>query len=148
MSLSLLKNRFPLVRPVTRAYFGKYFRSNSRIYRNHSVLACFSESEFHQESDNCLEKIVTVLESIEDKLPIDDLQFDQGVLTINLGVKGTWVLNKQTPNRQIWWSSPLSGPRRYEFKERKWISTKDGQEINDDLAAEMSSVLGEIISFY
>lgn len=30
-----------------------------------------------------------------------------GVLTVKLGQKGTFVINKQTPNRQIWLSSPV-----------------------------------------
>lgn len=36
-----------------------------------------------------------------------DVEYSQGVLTINLGQLGTFVINKQTPNRQIWLSSPL-----------------------------------------
>lgn len=39
----------------------------------------------------------------------------QGVLTLRLGDLGTYVINKQTPNRQIWMSSPLSGPVRYDW---------------------------------
>ena len=26
-----------------------------------------------------------------------------------------WVINKQAPNKQIWWSSPISGPLRFEY---------------------------------
>ena len=39
---------------------------------------------------------------------------------------GTWVINKQTPNQQVWWSSPLSGPRRYEYDEKRerWVYTR------------------------
>jgi len=29
-----------------------------------------------------------------------------GVLTVKLGDHGTYVINKQTPNKQIWLSSP------------------------------------------
>lgn len=28
-------------------------------------------------------------------------------MTVRLGDKGTYVLNKQTPNRQLWLSSPV-----------------------------------------
>jgi len=35
-----------------------------------------------------------------------DITYSQGVLNIKLGDAGTWVINKQTPNRQLWWSSP------------------------------------------
>lgn len=30
-----------------------------------------------------------------------------GVLTLKLGLHGTYVINKQPPNKQIWLSSPL-----------------------------------------
>lgn len=37
---------------------------------------------------------------------------------------GTYVLNKQPVNKQIWISSPLSGPKRYD-----WVLMKgDGQD--------------------
>jgi frataxin len=37
---------------------------------------------------------------------------------------GTYVLNKQPPNRQIWISSPVSGPKRYD-----WVLVKgEGQD--------------------
>lgn len=37
------------------------------------------------------------------------------MLTLRLGELGTYVINKQTPNRQIWMSSPMSGPVRYDW---------------------------------
>jgi frataxin len=39
-----------------------------------------------------------------------------------MGEKGTYVLNKQPPNKQIWLSSPLSGPKRFD-----WASYSEGQ---------------------
>ena len=36
----------------------------------------------------------------------------QGVIKIELGQHGTYVLNKQAPNRQLWMSCPVSGPVR------------------------------------
>lgn len=33
--------------------------------------------------------------------------FQDGVLTMQLGSHGTYVINKQTPNKQIWLSSPI-----------------------------------------
>jgi len=35
------------------------------------------------------------------------LTFQNQVLTLRLGDLGTYVVNKQTPNRQIWLSSPV-----------------------------------------
>jgi frataxin len=39
----------------------------------------------------------------------------QGVLSIETKNQGTYVVNKQPPNKQIWLSSPLSGPKRYDW---------------------------------
>ena len=45
-----------------------------------------------------------------------------GVLTLTLPPAGTYVLNKQPPNKQIWLSSPISGPKRYD-----WVVQGDPQ---------------------
>jgi frataxin len=46
-----------------------------------------------------------------------------GVLSVNFGPDiGTYVINKQPPNKQIWLSSPKSGPKRYD-----WVVMGDGQ---------------------
>lgn len=45
--------------------------------------------------------------SLLNSLPRGTTVFQQGVLTLRLGESGTYVINKQTPNRQIWWSSPI-----------------------------------------
>jgi frataxin len=53
--------------------------------------------------------------------------------------RGTYVINKQSPNRQIWWSSPISGPKRFEYDttEDKWLNTRDRCDLWDLLAEEI-----------
>ena len=66
------------------------------------------------------------LESLEDRfseliddhgsaLPGADTALADGVLTVKLKQGVTYVINKQTPNKQIWLSSPVSGPYRYDI---------------------------------
>jgi frataxin len=80
-------------------------------------------------------------------------------MTLKLGEKGTYVINKQPPNKQIWLSSPfryillflhctdlkhrISGPKRYDYdSERKiWYYTRDGQQLDDLLSEELSVAL-------
>jgi frataxin len=50
-----------------------------------------------------------------------------GVLTITHPQHGTYVLNKQPPNRQIWLSSPISGPKRYD-----WVIPASSQDHKED----------------
>lgn len=40
-----------------------------------------------------------------------------------MGDKGIYVLNKQPPNMQVWLSSPVSGPKRFD-----WVLRSEGQD--------------------
>jgi frataxin len=94
-----------------------------------------------------------MMSSLEATLDDLDITISQGVLTINLGPafqNKTWVINKQTPNRQIWWSSPISGPRRFEFDttSQRWLFTKDKQvELSESLRKEVEKVTGTSLTF-
>ena len=50
-----------------------------------------------------------------DSLMGADTTLADGVLTVKLNEHGTYVINKQTPNQQIWLSSPVSGPYRFDI---------------------------------
>ena len=45
----------------------------------------------------------------------EEINFSNGVLTIDMTDGRSYVLNKQTPNLQVWLSSPISGPQRFEY---------------------------------
>nr|AAH58533.1 Fxn protein [Mus musculus] len=65
-----------------------------------------------------------------------------GVLTIKLGGDlGTYVINKQTPNKQIWLSSPSSGPKRYDWTGKNWVYSHDGVSLHELLARELTKAL-------
>jgi len=109
-----------------------------------------SEARFHEVSEHTLESIMSLLAPLESELDDDvDISYSQGVLNMNLGKHGFWVINKQTPNRQLWWSSPLSGPRRYEFHDaggggciEEWKGTADQKDMLGLLTAEILQVTG------
>ncbi|MCJ1329407.1 Mitochondrial chaperone Frataxin [Thelotrema lepadinum] len=62
-------------------------------------------------------------------------------MTLVFPPNGTYVLNKQPPNRQIWLSSPISGPKRYDYVERdrrgEWVYLRDGSTLTDLLREEL-----------
>ena len=59
-----------------------------------------------------------------------------GVLNVIVGTQGTFVLNKQAPNLQLWLSSPISGPLRYDFsvQDAAWLNVRDGHSLLNLLA--------------
>ncbi|CAO3677830.1 unnamed protein product [Umbelopsis vinacea] len=120
---------------------------HSRFYTTQAYTAAdLSPGDYHKASDMALESILDVLETIGDEHDIDgyDVEYSQGVLTLKLGSGGTYVLNKQPPNRQIWLSSPKSGPKRYDYDEthNKWFYARDNHTIDEVLNEELSEILG------
>ena len=64
-----------------------------------------------------------------------------GVLNVYLGQEhGTYVINKQSPNQQIWLSSPVSGPARFDFCKEKhtWIYSHTGESLHEILNREIT----------
>eukprot|EP01137_Pigoraptor_chileana_P025498 Opistho-2@95079 len=94
-----------------------------------------------------MENLTEVFEAIADDIESKemDVSYSTGVLTVKLGNDlGTYVINKQSPNKQIWLSSPTSGPKRYDYdhNKRDWIYTHDRQSIHTLLTTEVSKALG------
>ncbi|KAI0214327.1 Frataxin, mitochondrial [Lamellibrachia satsuma] len=110
-----------------------------------------SERDFEYICEETLDSLNDAFEDLaeSDLTPEDyDVLFASGVLTVRIGGRhGTYVINKQTPNKQIWLSSPISGPKRYDFKDGTWIYKHDGVSLHNVLTAEMSSMLGQQLSF-
>ncbi|KAF7250436.1 Frataxin, mitochondrial [Varanus komodoensis] len=116
---------------------------NSGTLMNKSTL---DETTYEKLAEETLESLTDFFEDLADKsfTPEDyDVSFGSGVLTVKLGVnKGTYVINKQTPNKQIWLSSPTSGPKRYDWTGKKWVYSHDGVSLHELLAKELSAALG------
>lgn len=66
---------------------------------------------------------------------------------MKLDQHGTYVINRQTPNRQIWLSSPTSGPKRYDFVNGSWIYKHDGVSLHDLLQTELSKIISSDVDF-
>ncbi|ESO88094.1 hypothetical protein LOTGIDRAFT_126633 [Lottia gigantea] len=114
-----------------------------------SFFSALSPNQYEELADETLDSLTEYFEDLPDKISCDsdyDVIFGSGVLTIKFGEKhGTYVINKQTPNQQIWLSSPLSGPKRYDYINGSWIYKHDGISLHHLLSTELSDILGENI---
>jgi frataxin len=114
-------------------------------YQQHQLRGFKSEAAYHKIADDTLEGILDAVEQSLEAIPNipEDMEIElaAGVLTMKLPPHGTWVLNKQTPNQQIWWSSPLSGPKRFEYADGLWFATQTGLALVPLLSQELSHVL-------
>jgi len=109
-----------------------------------------SMEEYHVKADHSMEELLQTLENLLDSVgqPEWEVDYHSGVLTLKLGSNGTYVINKQPPNKQIWLSSPRSGPKRYDFHDdtTEWVYARDGKSINALLSEELSTVFNEPIN--
>lgn len=95
-----------------------------------------SSDEYHTFSDETMDSMLTVFEELCEVVPDLDVELSQGVLSLTLPPNGSYVINKQPPNKQIWWSSPLSGPKRFDLVNGVWTSLRDGSTLQELLEEE------------
>ncbi|XP_039606697.1 frataxin, mitochondrial [Polypterus senegalus] len=110
------------------------------------------ETVYERLADETLDALAEYFENLADKdftFPDYDVTFGSGVLTIEVGGgHGTYVINKQTPNKQIWLSSPVSGPKRYDWNGHIWVYSHDGVSLYALLTDEFSSVFNTKIDLH
>ncbi|KAH9602032.1 hypothetical protein KSS87_007340 [Heliosperma pusillum] len=108
------------------------------------------ENEFHKLADSTIHHLLEKLEEYGDNVDIDGFDVDYGneVLTLKLGNLGTYVVNKQTPNRQIWLSSPVSGPSRFDWdsSSQAWVYRRNQANLFSVLERELEELCGESVS--
>ncbi|XXG47660.1 hypothetical protein AAC387_Pa02g2268 [Persea americana] len=106
------------------------------------------EDEFHRLADETIQDLQEKFEEYGDCIQIDGLDIDYGnqVLTLKLGCLGTYVLNKQTPNRQIWLSSPVSGPSRFDWDRtsQAWVYRRTKAKLLQLLENELEQLCGKL----
>ncbi|OEJ68688.1 iron donor protein CyaY [Magnetovibrio blakemorei] len=91
----------------------------------------------------------SLFEAIDDAIGDDaDVDFDNGILTVELEDGRAYVVNKHAPNLQIWLSSPISGAAHFAFDEAigAWLSTRGGETLMEVLNTEFSQIAGEQVS--
>lgn len=92
-------------------------------------LRAMTESEFHLAVDEILARIERSLEHAP------DLDFDavEGILTIECGDGSRVIVNRQTPNREIWVAAK-SGGFHFAFRDGAWRDTRSGADLFAALA--------------
>ncbi|XP_029162704.1 frataxin homolog, mitochondrial [Nylanderia fulva] len=104
-----------------------------------------SPVEYERICDETLDSLSEYFEELVEAaahLPDADVSYGDGVLTVIFGdPHGTYVINRQTPNKQIWLSSPKSGPKRYNFINGQWIYKHDGKTLHELLNKEIPAIV-------
>ncbi|KAI6230434.1 Ribosomal protein L13 [Aphelenchoides fujianensis] len=101
------------------------------------------EAEFDRRAEETLHRLTDFFDALPDRVRTHadyDVNYAMGVLTVVVApAVGTYVINKQTPNRQLWLSSPISGPKRYDWIDGRWVYTHDGVPLLELLEREFAA---------
>lgn len=119
----------------------------------------FTDVMYNTAADEFLESVESVVDALEHP-GVEEVSCSGGVLTLETANKGTYIINKQAPNTQLWLSSPLSGPHHYNMVVLKegarhnnddgsggeeavrWVSDRDGHSLKERLEEELTGILG------
>ena len=126
----------------------KYLRSNHLVKISFSN---FSNQKAPLTTDRYLEETHKLFEYIYDRIDNLDLQIlenidlTEGVLNIKFKLNRYYVINIQRPNLQIWLSSPISGPQRFQFdqEEKIWKNIRNSKNLVSILNDEINQILKE-----
>nr|CAX75235.1 Frataxin homolog, mitochondrial precursor [Schistosoma japonicum] len=112
-----------------------------------------SGAEYERVSTRTLESLAETFEQLPEQFPLTkeyDVEHAYGVLKVIFGPSiGTYIINRQAPNKQLWLSSPISGPKRYDYVPSVclWIYKHDGKSLHSLLSEEISTIVGGRVEF-
>ena len=101
-----------------------------------------TESEFHRAVDAVLARI----ESAAEREAALDVDLEGGILTITCPDESRVIVNRQTPNREIWVAA-RSGGFHFRMKDGEWRDTRSGEELYASLARVLEEHGGEKIAW-
>ncbi len=98
------------------------------------------DTQFHRLADKTIDDL---FQAIDDQLGDDiEAELQDGILTLKMPSGGQYIVNKNSPLRQIWLSSPQSGAWHFNWVPAAghWRSTRGSEVLTDILKSELVSV--------
>ncbi len=93
----------------------------------------------------CEEALVSLADYVEaiDKNSKLEVEYSDGILEIIVSATNqTYIINRNSGNQKIWYSSPITGADYFSFDEKstKWLDAK-GIELSAKLIAEINNLI-------
>jgi len=101
-----------------------------------------NETDFHRAVDAVLSRIEAAVEE-SDTLDVD---LEAGILTITCRDGSRIIVNRQTPNREIWVAA-RSGGFHFRFEGGEWRDTRSGDELFASLRRVVAAQSGAQLYF-
>lgn len=101
-----------------------------------------TETEFHRAVDEVLRRVEA---AVENHAALD-VDLEGGILTITAPDGSKVIVNRQTPNREIWVAA-RSGGFHFAARDGAWRDTRAGTELYASLAAILAAQAGAKVDF-
>ena len=101
-----------------------------------------TESEFHSAVDAVLARVESSIENEPDL----DVDLEAGILTVSLADGSRIIVNRQTPNREIWVAA-RSGGFHFAWRDGEWRDTRSGAELFASLTRIIALQAGENVEW-
>ncbi|CAL5973621.1 Frataxin [Hexamita inflata] len=88
-------------------------------------------------ADKCLEEVTKY---IDKKLPDAETKESHGVFAFKTDA-GEFVLNRQVPEKQMWLSSPVSGPSHFDYVQNRFYEKNKKIGLSELLEKEIDQIL-------
>ncbi|WRT69829.1 iron donor protein CyaY [Kwoniella shivajii] len=130
----------PILRKRSRT-----FMSTSKCRAEHDQInPTLSLEEYERVSEQDMDVLHENLEIYVEQYGNNDweVEYSSGVMTLLIPPYGTYVINKQPPNLQIWISSPISGPARFDYIDGVWVHHRKSHiKLGELLNTELNDIL-------
>jgi len=100
------------------------------------------ESEFHSHADALLEVIESAVEAANGDI---DTDINAGILTLEFENGSKVIVNRQTPNREIWVAAK-SGGFHFRFIDGNWCDTRTSEPLQTLLSRVITEQSGAVMS--
>lgn len=101
------------------------------------------ETEFHRLADATLDALADGLEEADGSGQVE-VEYQGGVITIDVPGGRQLIVSKHTASRQIWLSSPVSGGLHFSYGAGKW-GLADARTLEQVLAVELKNLAGVVL---
>ncbi|KCZ77122.1 iron donor protein CyaY [Anncaliia algerae PRA109] len=91
-------------------------------------------------NDSIKETLIKLYEKLFKSPFTSDIDLNNNVLTWKVANIGDYVFNKQSPTKQLWISSPISGPIKFDFVDCKFYNKKSDLFFKKYIRNEISSI--------
>lgn len=107
-----------------------------------------SETHFHAIADATLLHLFDRLEDAFERGDFEELDLNNGILTIETASGKTFIISKHAPSCQLWLASPISGGHHFPYNESTSSWDIEGTaSLKTHLANELEATAGVKVVF-